>query len=288
MAISEISNTPSQAAVAGVNNTTGDGVWGQCDAGRGVVGVSKTGSGMWGHTVNGRGVVGVNNEEGSGVWGETKKGRGVVGIVQTDGDGTWGECDAGRGVVGVSKTGSGVWGHTANGRGVVGINDEEGTGVWGETKKGRGVVGVSEQGIGLFGKGGGAAGIFEGRVEVTGSLVVQGVDVIALIQQLQQRIAELEGLVVSPQVITAQPLAPAQGGAASFVITGAGFQPSATINIYVLSTTSAGANRVVFADGQGKFNVTLELPCFPGTVLSIKAVNQAQNQTSNTVTVTCT
>jgi hypothetical protein len=134
----------------------------------------------------------------------------------------------------------------------------------------------------------GHAGFFDGNVWVSGSLNVQGINVIALIQQLQQRIAELEGLVVSPQVITVQQLAPAQGGAANFMVTGMGFQPSATINIYVLSTTSVGANRVVNADGQGKFNVTFELPCTPGTVLSIKAVNLAQNQTSNTVTVTCT
>ena len=72
------------------------------------------------------------------------------------------------------------------------------------------------------------------------------------------------------------------------MVTGVGFQAYAAIIIYVLSTTSAGANRVVNADVQGKFNVTLQLLCTPSTILSFKAVNSAQNQTSNTVTVTCT
>lgn len=176
MAISESSDIRSQPGVAGYNSTTGDGVWGQCDAGRGVVGVTNGGAGVWGHAISGRGVVGVNNEDGSGVWGETKKGRGVVGIVKTDGDGTWGECDSGRGVVGVSKTGSGVWGQTTSGRAVVGVNDEEGTGVWGETKQGRGVVGISHQDIGVFGKGGRLAAQFEGDVEVTGDIRLTNAD----------------------------------------------------------------------------------------------------------------
>jgi hypothetical protein len=167
MAINETSNTPGQAAVAGINTTTGDGVWGQCDAGRGVVGVSKSGSGVWGETISGRAVVGANDEEGTGVWGETKKGRGVVGIVKTDGDGTWGQCDAGRGVVGVSKSGSGVWG---------------------ETTSGRAVVGVSTTDVGVFGKGGRLAGQFEGNVDITGNLTIQGVS----IQIWFQRIIALE------------------------------------------------------------------------------------------------
>jgi hypothetical protein len=88
--------------------------------------------------------------------------------------------------------------------------------------------------------------------------------------------------------ITAQQLTPAQGGGAKFKITCSGFQESATINIYVESNTSAGANPVVYTDGHGEFNVTLELPCFPGTVLGIRAVNLARNQTSNTAVVSCT
>lgn len=179
MAINETSNTPGQAAVAGINTTTGDGIWGQCDAGRGVVGVSKSGSGVWGATISSRAVVGANDEEGTGVWGETKKGRGVVGIVQTDGDGTWGQCDTGRGVVGVSKSGSGVWG---------------------ETTSGRAVVGVSATDIGVFGKGGRLAGFFEGNVDVTGSLTVQGTNIgglagrIQAVEALAGRVQALEGI----------------------------------------------------------------------------------------------
>lgn len=46
--------------VVGIVKTDGDGVWGECDTGRGVVGVSKTGSGVWGETTTGRAVVGVS------------------------------------------------------------------------------------------------------------------------------------------------------------------------------------------------------------------------------------
>ena len=71
------SSTHSVPGIVGVNTAQGDGVWGQSDDVRGVVGVSNTGSGAWGHTVNGRAVVGVNNEDSTGVCGETKKGSGV-------------------------------------------------------------------------------------------------------------------------------------------------------------------------------------------------------------------
>jgi hypothetical protein len=197
MSIVETSPTSAQPAIRGTNTDHGDGIWGQCDAGRGVVGVSSGGTGVWGHTVNGRGLVGVNNNEGTGVWGETDKGRGIVGIVRTDGDAVWGQCDAGRGVVGVSSGGTGVWGHTVNGRGLVGVNNNEGTGVWGETDKGRGVVGVSHQDVGVYGKGARAAGFFEGRVEITESLIVQHQDLLDEIKKLQKRVTDLEASVVT-------------------------------------------------------------------------------------------
>src|SRR5689334_15074358 len=90
MTVTETSPTKDQPAVSGTNTAEGDGLWGQSDAGRGVVGVSKDGTGVWGDTATGRAVVGVNREEGTGVWGETKKGRGVVGI-SDDGVGVWGK-----------------------------------------------------------------------------------------------------------------------------------------------------------------------------------------------------
>ena len=300
--------------VKGIGDSVG--VQGKGKAWHGVEGISDS-------TIGGFGVYGANTAGGTGVVGESKGWMGVYGKSEstTGGAGVMGEGDPAPGVIGKSTKWIGVYGETA------GVENGP-AGVWGEHKgAGVGVKAVSKDGAGLaaystgneaihaetrspgtaaiaaynlnpagtgaaiFAKKEGSqghAGFFDGNVWVSGSLNVHGIDVVALIQQLQQRIAQLEGPVVSPQVITAQQLAPAQGGAANFVITGMGFQPSATINIYVLSNTSAGANRVVNSDGQGKFNVTFELPCTPGTVLSIKAVNLAQNQTSNTVTVTCT
>jgi hypothetical protein len=235
MAISETSNTPSQAAVTGINTTTGDGVWGQCDGGRGVVGVSNSGTGVWAHTTSGRGVVGVNNEEGTGVWGETKKGRGVVGIVKTDGDGTWGECDSGRGVVGVSKTGSGVWGETTNGRGVVGVS-KTGSGVWGETTNGRAVVGVSATDVGVFGKGGRLAGQFEGNVDISGNLTIQGVSIQAWLQRII--VLEREVVALRQQLAShSQPSGGSSGGSAAIAFISASVQlvPGQTARLLVIS-----------------------------------------------------
>src|ERR1043166_9532204 len=113
------------------------------------------------------------------------------------GDGIWGQCDAGRGVVGVSSGGTGVWGHTVNGRGLVGVNNNEGTGVWGETDKGRGVVGVSHQDVVVYGKGARAAGFFEGRVEITESVIVQHQYLLDEIKKLQKRVTDLEASVVT-------------------------------------------------------------------------------------------
>lgn len=141
------SNKPNVAGVAGVNSTPGDGVWGESNQGRGVVGVTDTGAGVWGHTNTGRAVVGAVNVDGAGVWGETKAGRGVVGVVN-------------------GGSGAGVWGETTRGRGVVGVDREDGAGVWGETKTGRAVVGVASAG--------GYAGFFEGKVAITADLDVGG------------------------------------------------------------------------------------------------------------------
>lgn len=301
MAINETSNTPAQAAVVGLNTTTGDGIWGQCDAGRGVVGVSSRGTGLWGHTVAGRGVVGVNNEEGTGVWGETKKGRGIVGIVKTDGDGAWGECDTGRGVVGVSKTGSGVWGNTTNGRSVVGVNNEDGTGVWGETKKGRGVVGISQQDIGVFGKGGQLAGFFEGKVEVTDDLKVHGVSINALVQHIQileQEIADLKrrnNLTPPPSSSGPQISVTREGSGqnAIFVVSGSGFLPNKVVTIRVVDSQFAQVNFQKNSDANGGVNLRQSIPCLPGQSY-FSATDSRSNPNdltgllwSNTITTSC-
>jgi hypothetical protein len=123
------------------------------------------------------------------------------------GVGVWGQCDKGRGVVGVSRTGTGVWADTDTERAVVGVVElpGEGVGVWGHTKSGRGVVGVVDdphQGIGVFGKGGRRAGVFEGDVDITGNLTIQGVSIqdwLGRIVRLEQEVASLKQQVAARQ-----------------------------------------------------------------------------------------
>ena len=171
------SNIEATAGLTGSNTATGGaGVWGQCDKGRGVVGVSDDGVGVWGHNRTGRAVVGAVSEDGTGVWGEVKTGTGVVGTVhEGDGAGVSGRCDGGDGVVGMGR------------RGVVGLSDTY-QGVYGGSTQNAGVVGDSRQfhavfGIshdpnnaGIFGTNdaGGFAGRFDGRTDVNGKLTVRG------------------------------------------------------------------------------------------------------------------
>lgn len=91
-----------------------------------------------------------------------------------------------NGVFGSSKTQTGVIGLSERGIGVSG--DGAQNGVVGFSRTGIGVFGESPDGIGINGKGGRLAGRFEGNVEVTGDVSVQGHSMI----QVLQRIEELE------------------------------------------------------------------------------------------------
>ncbi|MDR4498557.1 MAG: hypothetical protein MRK02_11660 [Candidatus Scalindua sp.] len=172
-------------------------------------------------TVGGAGVWGRCNGNSSGVFGESQKGTGVYGKSSNGGAGVIGEGDTGPGIIGKSTKWVGVYGETA------GIENGP-AGVWGEHKgAGVGVKAVSKDGAGLaaystsneaihaetkspgtaaiaaynldpagtgaaiFAKKAGTignAGSFDGNVEITGNLFVQG----ASIQGLLQRIAQLE------------------------------------------------------------------------------------------------
>jgi peptidoglycan hydrolase CwlO-like protein len=68
------------------------------------------------------------------------------------------------------------------------------TAVEGQSKSGAGVWSESQTGIGVFGKGGRLAGHFDGSVEVTGSLTVQGMNVVPLLQLVQQLEQQLQQL----------------------------------------------------------------------------------------------
>jgi hypothetical protein len=131
-----------------------------------------------------------------GVKGEGKGWHGVEGISNSTigGAGVSGAGDPGPGVIGTSTKWIGVYGETA------GIENGP-AGVWGEHKgAGVGVKAVSNTGVGLIAFSNGTAAIFQGNVDITGSLTVQGTNVSALagriqaVEALTGRVQALEGI----------------------------------------------------------------------------------------------
>lgn len=131
------------------------------------------------------------------VLGESSTWHGVAGITQstTGGAGVFGAGETGgSGVVGTSKTWVGVFGETfgtKNGpAGVWADGHEGGSGVKGHTScpGASGVAGfhLTNQGPGIFGQGS-PAGLFQGDVNVTGNLTVQGSSILQRLNQLEQQ-----------------------------------------------------------------------------------------------------
>lgn len=209
-------------AVVGINDNNtdkaGPGVYGK-SRGAGVIGLSETWHAVAGTTQSTTGGVGVYGKgKGSGVLGEGETWHAVAGITQstTGGAGVYGK-GKGTGVLGEGETWHAVAGisqSTTGGAGVYGLGI---TGILGESKNGIGVFGKSESGEGMHAEtsstktaalaayqmnagsktaalyakhhGGGAAGIFEGTVHVSGKLVAQGIDLPASIQDIKNRLA---------------------------------------------------------------------------------------------------
>jgi hypothetical protein len=120
------------------------------------------------------GVLGVSG--GDGVHGQGGR-NGVVGRTSSGSDsGVWGDnIGSGVGVSGNSNGGDGIHG-TGGRNGVVGrTSSASDSGVWADnTGAGAGVAGTSASGIGVYGRGGKVAGHFDGDVEVTGNVRVNG------------------------------------------------------------------------------------------------------------------
>jgi hypothetical protein len=112
-----------------------------------VIGRSELGNGVTGESTSGSGVFGLNDGAQSGVWGSNCS------------------IDPGIGVKGTSLAGSGV-----------AASSLLGDGVYGDTILGNGVEGFSSRGAGVLGENdsGGFAGVFLGKVRVTGSLSKAG------------------------------------------------------------------------------------------------------------------
>jgi hypothetical protein len=108
----------------------------------------------------------------------------------------------GAGVMG-EAVGPGVWGKSQTWHGVYGesLSTTGGAGVWGEHKgAGVGAVGISATGVGVFGKGGRLAAQFEGNVDISGNLIIQGVSIQGWLQRiiaLEQRDNNLQQQIIS-------------------------------------------------------------------------------------------
>jgi hypothetical protein len=174
------------AGVFGSSTTGGDGVVGFVGDGTGVVGDSVRGDGVVGISGSGNGVVGENfsqpgdpmdprpagvvgrSDLGDGVSGSSTQGSGVAGLNLGAGAGVWGSnCanDPGIGVKGTSLAGTGV-----------AATSLIGDGVTADSIVGNGVTGFSSRAAGVLGESGpdGFAGLFLGRVRVTGALLKGG------------------------------------------------------------------------------------------------------------------
>lgn len=175
------------------------GVFGESDTNTGVLGQSKTLYGVHGVSTSSTGTIG-ESSSGFGVHGTSDSNTGVVGQ-STSGVGVEGRSQRGdgvvgrgrRGVVGTSETYQGVFGSSRDNAGVVG-----------ESEAFHAVFGVSRSinNAGLFGgnTGGGWAGMFDGRVSVSGNLYVGG-DVRPLGADVAEEFDVEEGATVLPGMV---------------------------------------------------------------------------------------
>jgi hypothetical protein len=135
--------------------------------------------GVQGFTSSGAraGVIGVHRTDGVGVKGVSEGHDAVQGFAKHfDHAGVVGANTAGVGVRGQSTDHDGVqgWTSNANRAGVVGTNTSTGSGVMGQCENGVGVHAISTNGTGLVASGGKLAGFFDGNVNVSRDLTVDG------------------------------------------------------------------------------------------------------------------
>jgi hypothetical protein len=201
------STSGNAAGVYGASSSSGRGVVGFSDSWQGVYGhsnsqigvVGESGSfdGVWGqsHASCCSGVSGHNDNGGYGVWGGSAgtavKGQGgytgvagdgtIVGVSGTSGD----SGDAvrafnsggGTGLNASSLSGYAVDAESESGTGVYGSSSGSNPGVWGHSVSGAGVYGITFGGDGVYGSAqstGGEAAFFDGNVQVTKNLGVNG------------------------------------------------------------------------------------------------------------------
>ncbi len=242
-------------------------------------------------------VRGTNTAGGDGIVGRGH--RGVVGE-SDDYQGVYGKSGANAGVVGEAAKFHGIFGvsHGVNNAGVLGTNDAAGYGV----------IALSEQGVGISAKGGKLAGRFEGIVEVTGALVVAGVDVGSRIRALERELAALKERV---RVLEGRA---GGGGAAATAnigvelrhtggnfdelrVFGSGFSANENVEISLESLSRYGDGRQAAgsstaqarADGGGRINQTVSVSCPAGvqTTHTARARGLSSGNLSNTAGAAC-
>jgi len=192
------------------SSATDSGVWGEnTGGGFGVNGSTGSGVGVNGHSTQGIGVLG-SSIQGNGVEGVSTGATGVRGTsprtgVQGDSDpsgfnpptnvGVWGDCNSGFGVIGSSSQNTGVFGYSDGAQVAQQYAPFTFVGVHGQVNSSRigqynfgflshvGVYGDGgTKGCGVYGRGGdgtpagsaGIAALFEGNVQINGSLYKQG------------------------------------------------------------------------------------------------------------------
>ncbi|MEU4703292.1 hypothetical protein [Nonomuraea dietziae] len=251
------------------------------------------------HRADGMGVLG-ESDAGIGVFGNSKDGQGVMGRSQTS-HGVVGDTrsDPSRGHAGV------LGAHLANGMGVIGESGG-GAGVVGTTKSGTGVIGESKtgQGIGVLGRGGRVAGRFEGMVEITGALAVEGSNVLIRIAALERELARLKSAGSTPgtpgdgadfktQIDVELKLVP--GPFSELRIFGSGFAANETVELTVESASSlgsgfgGGSTGQTTADASGKINHSMGVSCPSGqtTTHRVHARGIASGRISNSAAASC-
>lgn len=265
------------------NNVTGDdhAIVGVAEKGIGVHGTSNTSTGTGGVSDSGIGVHGVS-KAGPGVRGDTENGIGVFGGSKTS-TAIGGISDSGIGVHGISKTADGVFGNSEQGRGVVGVA-KAATGVEGNSTSAAGVYGSSQTGIGVHGKGGRLGGLFEGNVEITGNLTIQGVSIQLWLQrivQLEQQVADLSrrfgsgsgtgssGVGTQTFIQATLELNPQASGLDGRLlkISGSGFQPGEQVTLQITyrpnqsTNPDTPRNTPTTADELGRIDYTSAVTC---------------------------
>lgn len=306
------SSNPNEPAVLGTSTAP--------DQGMGVMGTATRGSGVIGTSVDWIGVYGESNKfEGVRGTSKNKDHAGVVGTNEAGGSAFYGEGSAG--LIAVGKQWVGVYGETQAQPGV------GSAGIWGDGKNGgdgvkghasapgkSGVAGfhLTNQGPGIFGKGS-PAGFFEGNVNITGNLNVNGfifmggdtvtplASWIVRIRNLEAEIADLRRLIstghpsgsTTTSATIGVELTPQSGAFNNLRIFGNGFQPNEPIEINVTSTSTSGSGGsnigTATADSLGRFNHTIGVSCPSGmqTTHTAFARGITSGRISNKAGATC-